>query len=179
MVGTFVAATPTISGTAKVGKTLTASRGTWTPTPSTVTYVWKAGTTTLKSSTSNQLVIPVSAKGKQITVSVIGARSDYTTKTVTSAKTATVAAGTFSAPRPYLKGTVEYGHTVTAVRGTWSPSPSSLTYVWKINGTVVKRGTSASLFLRKAWNGKQVTVTVIGSRAGYTSKTITSYAKTI
>ncbi|EGD44947.1 serine/arginine repetitive matrix protein 2 [Nocardioidaceae bacterium Broad-1] len=179
VVGTFVAPTPTISGTAKVGKTLTASRGTWTPTPSTVTYVWKAGTTTIKSSTSNQLVVPASAKGKQITVSVVGARSGYTTKTVTSAKTATVAAGTFTAPRPYLKGTVEYGHTVTAVRGTWSPSPSSVTYVWKINGTVVKRGTSSSLFLSKAWNGKQVTVTVIGSRAGYTSKTVTSYAKTI
>lgn len=179
VVGVFVAPTPTISGTAKVGRTLTASRGTWSPTPSTVTYVWKAGSTTIKSSTSNQLVVPASAKGKQITVSVVGARSGYTTKTVTSAKTATVASGTFTAPRPYLKGTVEYGHTVTAVRGTWSPSPSSVTYVWKINGTVVKRGTSGSLFLRKAWNGKQVTVTVIGSRAGYTSKTITSYAKTI
>lgn len=179
VVGTFVAPTPTISGTAKVGKTLTASRGTWTPTPSTVTYVWKAGTTTIKSSTSNQLVVPASAKGKQITVSVVGARAGYATKTVTSAKTAAVVAGTFTAPRPYLKGTVEYGHTVTAVRGTWSPSPSSVTYVWKINGTVVKRGTSASLFLRKAWNGKQVTVTVIGSRTGYTTKAITSYAKTI
>jgi hypothetical protein len=51
-----------------------------------VTYVWKAGTTTLKSSTSNQLVVPASAKGKQITVSVVGARSGYTTKTVTSVK---------------------------------------------------------------------------------------------
>jgi hypothetical protein len=179
VVGTFVASTPTISGTAKVGKTLTASKGTWTPAPSTVTYVWKAGTTTLKSGTSNQLVVPASAKGKQITVSVVGARSGYTTKTVTSAKTATVVAGTFTAPRPYLKGTVEYGHTVTAVRGTWSPSPSSVTYVWKIGGTVVKRGTSATLFLQKAWNGKQVTVTVIGSRAGYTTKSVTSYPKTI
>ncbi|MEU4451968.1 hypothetical protein AB0F44_11590 [Nocardioides sp. NPDC023903] len=179
VVGTFVAPTPTISGTAKVGKTLTASRGTWTPTPSTVTYVWKAGSTTIKSSSSNQLVVPASARGKQITVSVVGASSGYTTKTVSSAKTAVVVAGTFTAPRPYLKGTVEYGHTVTAVRGTWSPSPSSVTYVWKINGTVVKRGTSSTLFLRKAWNGKQVTVTVIGSRTGYTSKTITSYAKTI
>lgn len=179
VVGVFTAPTPTISGTAKVGRTLTASRGTWSPTPSTVTYVWKAGSTTIKSSTSNQLIVPASAKGKQITVSVVGARSGYTTKTVTSAKTATVVSGTFTAPRPYLKGTVEYGHTVTAVRGTWSPSPSSVTYVWKINGTVVKRGTSGSLFLRKAWNGKQVTVTVIGSRTGYTSKTITSYAKTI
>ena len=179
VVGAFVAPTPTISGTARVGKTLTASRGTWSPTPSTVTYVWKAGSTTIKSSSSNQLVIPASARGKQITVSVVGARSGYTTKTVTSAKTTTVAAGTFIAPRPYIKGTVEYGHTVSAVRGTWSPSPSSVTYVWKINGTVVKRGTSASLFLRKVWNGKKVTVTVVGSRTGYTSKTITSYAKTI
>jgi hypothetical protein len=179
VVGMFVAPTPRISGTAKVGKTLTAYRGTWSPTPSTVRYVWKAGSTTIKSSTSNRLVIPASARGKHITVSVVGARSGYTTKTVTSARTAAVMAGTFVAPRPYIKGTVEYGHTVTAVRGTWSPSPSSVTYVWKINGTVVKRGTSSRLFLRKVWNGKKVTVTVIGSRTGYTSKTIASYAKTI
>ncbi|GGU22263.1 Ig-like domain-containing protein [Nocardioides albus] len=176
VVGLFTAPAPTISGTAQVGRKLTASRGTWTPSPSTVTYVWKVGSTVLKSGTANWLTVPASAKGKRITVSVSGSRSGYTTKTVTSAATRTVVTGVFAAPRPKLTGVFRVGRTITASRGTWTPAPAAVKYVWKLNGRTYKTTTSTRLRLPASAKGKKVTVTVVGSRTGYVTKSVTSAA---
>ncbi|MEI7056185.1 Ig-like domain-containing protein [Nocardioides sp. CCNWLW239] len=176
VVGLFTAPTPTVSGTAQVGKKLTASRGTWSPSPSTATYVWKAGSTVLKSGTANWLTVPAAAKGKQITVTVTGSRTGYTTKSVTSAPTRTVLAGVFVAPRPKLTGVFRVGRTITASRGTWTPSPSAVKYVWKLNGRTYKTTTSSRLRLPASAKGKKVTVTVVGTRTGYTTKSVTSAA---
>lgn len=172
--GTFTAAVPKISGTAKVGKTLTASRGTWSPTPSTVTYIWKAGSTVLKSGTSSSLTIPASARGKRITVTVRGSRTGWTTLQKTSAASAIVASGTFSAPAPSISGTYRVGGTIKAVRGTWTPPPSSVKYVWRINGAFYKTTSGSKITVPAKARRKTITVTVVGSRAGYTTKKVTS-----
>ena len=172
--GTFTAPVPRISGTAKVGRTLTASRGTWSPTPSTVTYIWKAGSTVLKSGASSSLTVPASARGKRITVTVRGSRTGWTTLQKTSAATAIVVPGTFSAPTPTISGTFRVGGTIKAVRGTWTPSPSSVKYVWRINGVLYKTTSGAKITVPAKARHKTITVTVVGSRAGYTTKKVTS-----
>ncbi|MFJ3402784.1 hypothetical protein [Promicromonospora sp. NPDC090134] len=172
--GTFTAPKPTIKGTAKVGATLTATRGTWSPAPSSVKYVWKANGTTISTRTSSTFVVPASAKGKRLTVTVIGSRTGYTTRTVASAATSTVAAGTFTAPRPTITGTKRVGSTLTVSRGTWSPAPSSVKYVWKADGVTISTRTSNRFVIPARARGKHLTVTVTGSRAGYTAKSVTS-----
>jgi hypothetical protein len=175
---TFTAPTPKIKGTAKVGRRLIAYRGTWSPSPSSVKYVWKANGTTISTRTSSTFVVPASARGKKLTVTVVGSRTGYTTKSVTSARTATVAAGTFDAPRPAIKGTKRVGSTLTVVRGTWSPAPSSVKYVWKANGVTISTRTSSKFVVPAKARGKQLTVTVTGTKAGYTTKSVTSYRTT-
>ncbi|WP_285100585.1 hypothetical protein [Promicromonospora sp. MEB111] len=172
--GTFTAPKPTIKGTAKVGATLTATRGTWSPTPSSVKYVWKANGTTISTRTSSTFVVPASAKGKRLTVTVIGTRTGYTTRSVASSTTLTVAAGTFTAPRPTITGTKRVGSTLTVSRGTWSPAPLSVKYVWKADGTTISTRTSNRFVIPARARGKHLTVTVTGSRAGYTAKSVTS-----
>ena len=172
--GTFTAPKPTIKGTAKVGATLTATRGTWSPAPSSVKYVWKANGTTISTRTSSTFVVPASAKGKRLTVTVIGSRTGYTTRTVASSATSTVAAGTFTAPRPTITGTKRVGSTLTVSRGTWSPAPSSVKYVWKADGVTISTRTSNRFVIPARARGKHLTVTVTGSRAGYTAKSMTS-----
>lgn len=172
--GTFTAAVPKISGTAKVGRTLTATRGTWTPTPSTLTYVWKAGSTVLKSGASRYLTVPASAQGKRITVTVRGSRTGWTTLLKRSPATAIVVRGTFSAPRPTINGTFRVGSTIKAVRGTWRPSPSSVRYVWRINGAYYKTTSGSKITVPAKARHKTITVTVVGKRAGYTTKKVTS-----
>ncbi|GAA2245255.1 hypothetical protein GCM10010413_56180 [Promicromonospora sukumoe] len=175
---TFTTATPKIKGTAKVGRRLIAYRGTWSPSPSSVKYVWKANGTTISTRTSSEFVVPASARGKKLTVTVTGTRTGYTTKSVTSARTSTVAAGTFDATRPAIKGTTRVGSTLTVVRGSWSPTPSAVKYVWKANGVTISTRTSSKFVVPAKTRGKKLTVTVVGSRTGYATRSVTSYGTT-
>lgn len=176
--GTFTAPQPAIKGTAQVGRTLTVTRGTWSPSPSSVKYVWKANGVTISTQTSSSFVVPASAKGKRLTVTVVGSRTGYTTRSVTSPATSMVAAGTFTAPRPTISGTMRVGSTLTVSRGTWSPVPSSVTYVWKADGVTIATRASSRFIVPARAQGKQLTVTVTGSLAGYTPKSAASYRTT-
>jgi hypothetical protein len=73
---------PAISGVLKVGKTLTASTGTWTPAGTSYTYVWKRGTTVVGKAKTYKAT--AKDKGKTLTVTVTAVRAGYNNKAVTS-----------------------------------------------------------------------------------------------
>jgi len=87
--GVITSSTVKVSGTAKVGKTLTASHGTWA-TGAAVTYTWYASGKALKTTTKT-LKLSSSLKGKTIKVKVTATLDGYTTKSVTSAASKKVA----------------------------------------------------------------------------------------
>ncbi|PPF17165.1 hypothetical protein C5C94_11425 [Rathayibacter sp. AY1C3] len=176
--GAITAATPTISGTAKVGSTLTAKPGTWGPSPVALAYQWKANGTALSGATSATYTPTGATLGKTITVTVTGSKSGFTAVTKTSAKTSAVVAGTLSAATPTITGTAKVGSTLTAKPGSWGPSPVALTYQWKANGTAISGATSATYKPTSATVGKKITVTVTGKKADYTTATRTSAATT-
>ena len=61
---------PTISGTPQVGQTLTATKGTWTNSPTSFTYQWNRAGTPIGGATAATYV-PVSADvGNTLTISV-------------------------------------------------------------------------------------------------------------
>ena len=76
--------TPTISGSAYVGKTLTASPGTWSP-AATLTYQWKLDGTAISGATKSSLKLTAMYVGHSVTVSVTAKKTGYTTTTKTSA----------------------------------------------------------------------------------------------
>ncbi|BDV29861.1 hypothetical protein Microterr_05210 [Microbacterium terricola] len=84
-----VVATPTISGTAKVGKTLTAKPGTWTA-KTTFTYQWYASGKAISKATKSTFKLTSAQKGKTITVKVTGKLSGYPKVAKTSKATAKV-----------------------------------------------------------------------------------------
>ncbi|MFF2372595.1 beta strand repeat-containing protein [Agromyces sp. NPDC058110] len=71
-------ATPTISGTAKVGSTLTAKTGTWT-TGTAFTYQWYAGGTAIPGATASTYQLATAQKGTAVSVLVTGTLSGYQT----------------------------------------------------------------------------------------------------
>ena len=73
-IASFTPVIPTVSGTARVGATLTANPGAWSPTPDYYTYAWKVGTSSAGSD-SPTLVVPPDAVGQSITVTVTGHRA--------------------------------------------------------------------------------------------------------
>lgn len=165
---------PSISGTVQVGKTLSANPSTWTPTPTTVRYQWRVDGKAVTGATSRTWKVPASAKGKKVTVAVTGSRAGYTTRTTVSPATAAVKAGTFVVPTLRITGTAKVGYTLKAVRGTWTPQPSTVRYQWKVGGVVVKGAAGSSFKVPASAKGKRIAVVVTGSRAGYTTRTVSA-----
>jgi len=88
--GTFTTALPTIGGTAKVGRTLRAYRGTWTPIPTTWTYRWYANGSPIAAATKSTYLVSRLRLGQRITVKVTATRSEYASASRVSARTAVV-----------------------------------------------------------------------------------------
>ncbi len=76
---------PVISGTAKVGRTLKTSDGTWSPAATSYTYQWYANGRAISGATRSSLVLKAAQKGKKITVKVIAHRAGHKDGSATSA----------------------------------------------------------------------------------------------
>jgi len=170
--GVFSAAKPTISGSSQVGSKLTAHRGTWAPAASTYAYQWLRSGKTIKGATKSTYKVVSADAGKSISVRVTGKATGWTTKVVTSSSVkATVPFKTTHAPT--ITGTTRVSSTLTAHVTAWSPK-ASLHYQWNRNGKAIAGATKSTYKLAKADHGTKITVTVKGTRSGYTTKSKTS-----
>ena len=134
------ASPPTVSGTAQIGQSLTASSGSWNgDTPMTFTYAWERCDTAgsncaaIAGATSNVYSVAAADGGHTLRVAVT-AHNASGTAAAESTQTGTVAAAT--APQntalPTITGTAAVGSTLTATNGTWSGStPITYTYAWE------------------------------------------------
>ena len=172
--GTLTTATPKIAGTAKVGKKLTVTAGTWTG-GTKLTYQWYASGTAIAKATAASFAVQPAQAGKTITVKVTGSKSGYTTASKTSKATAKVAKGTLKTATPKITGTAKVGKKLKAVTGTWTGG-TKLTYQWYAAGTAIKKATKSTLTLTSKQAGKKITVKVTGKKSGHTTVTKTSKA---
>jgi surface protein len=97
--GTFATAPlPTISGTAKVGETLTVVEGTWSPVTDSYTYQWSRATTAtgtytpIEGAIGRTYELQSSDRGRFVRVAVMGVKSGFTSVTSLSAATTGVVA---------------------------------------------------------------------------------------
>ena len=169
--GTLTAPTPTISGTRKVGSTLTAVPGTWGPAPVTLTYKWYRSGTLISDASSATYKVRSGDAGRTISVKVTGSKTAYNTASKTSAATATIAKGTLTAPIPTISGTAALGSTLTAVPGAWGPAPVTLTYRWYRSHVLISDAKASTYKVRTGDRGRTVTVKVTGSKTGYSTVT--------
>ncbi|MEU6108648.1 hypothetical protein ABZ853_09650 [Streptomyces albidoflavus] len=171
---------PTITGSAKVGATLTATPGTWTPAATSHTYQWQADGKPIAQATTATYTVPASLLAKKLTVEVTARRTGHPDATSTSAAL-TVAKG--SAPKatkpPAVTGTAKVGAKLTAAPGTWSPAATSYAYQWKADGKPIAKATSATYTVPASLLAKKLTVTVTAHRTGHTDGTATTPALTV
>ena len=173
---TLDAPTPKLSGKAQVGQQLTATAGSW-PSGTTLSYQWYRAGVPISGATSTRYTVTVADAGSALTVRVRGIKRFHPTTVRTSAATATVPYLKLTAtPVPTLSGTARIGSTLTAKIGTWSPKPVALAYQWYRNGVAIKGATGTTHKVVTADGGKRLTVSVTGSRLGYTTVTRTSAA---
>lgn len=167
--GTLTGATPTISGTKKVGYTLTANPGTWGPATVTLKYQWYRSKIAITGATAKTYKLAAGDLAKTMTVKVTGYKTGYTTAAKTSVATTAVVKGTLTAPTPKITGTKKVGYTLTATPGTWGPATVKLTYRWYRSGVAIPYATAKTYKLVSADRYDTIKVRVVGSKTGYTS----------
>jgi alpha-tubulin suppressor-like RCC1 family protein len=143
---------PTISGEAKDEKTLTASAGTWTGSPTiTYSYQWEAcntageSCTNISGATSSTYTVAHAQVGDTMRVKET-ARNSAGEASVSSAATATVAASApANAVLPAIAGEAKDEKTLTASAGTWTGSPTiTYAYQWESCNTAGESCTNIS-----------------------------------
>lgn len=174
--GALVSATPRVSGTSRVGSTLTAVTGSWTD-GTQFRYQWRVDGRDVSGATGRTFTPRASDVGKQVSVRVTGSLPGYSTASKSSGSTGKVARASFSSkPTPRISGSVRVGQTLRASAGSWG-SGVTIRYQWRIDGKPVSGATRSTFKVRASDHGKRVTVTVTASRAGFTTASTTS-AKT-
>ncbi len=170
---------PTISGEAKDEKTLMASTGTWTGTPTiTYTYQWEScnasgeSCTSITGATSSTYTIAHEQVGHTIKVKVT-ATNVAGEASATSAATATVAA---SAPAntvlPVISGEAKDEKTLSSSTGTWTGTPTiTYSYQWQSCNTSgeacsnISGATSSSYTIAHEQVGHTIRVKVTATNA--------------
>ncbi|MDR1799612.1 MAG: FG-GAP-like repeat-containing protein [Bifidobacteriaceae bacterium] len=173
-----------IGGSAQVGQPLTTTVGTVWPADAALTYQWlRDGTTPVGNDFWSYTPVAADA-GHTITVRVTANVSGYTAIPVT-ATSATVQA----APLPAITtggltvtGTPTQGNPVRATIGAVDPADATVTYTWRLAGSVVKQGTgtaNATYTPTTADHNKALQVTVTAAKSGMTSATLLGPSQTV
>ena len=166
----------TISGTAKVGETLTATANTVTgaPTP-TASYQWKADGVDVGTNI-NTYTILVGDLGKAITVVITESNAISPDASATSDPTSIVLAAD-AAPTigsATISGIAKVGETLTATANTVTGSPTpTASYQWKADGVDV--GTNSNTYTPLVGDiGKAITVVITESNGVLPNASATS-----
>lgn len=160
--------TPTITGIARTGSTLTASPGVWAPSTA-FAYQWYAAGVAIAGATSTTFTPSATQDGKAITVRVTGSKAGYGTVARTSAPTLKV----MRYSTPTITGSLAVGITLTAKANTWSTG-TVFTYQWYAAGVAITGATKSTFVLTTAQRDKQMSVRITGAQAGYTTVAATS-----
>lgn len=171
--GPLVAGNPVISGTPKVGDTLTANPGTWAPDGVTFTYQWKSNGAPIPGATASTYVLTGAEANDTVVVVVTGSAPGFTSVDKVSPGV-TITPGTITPGTPTITGTAEIGATLATIPGTWAPSPVSLAYQWLSDGVPIPGATESTHLITFFDAGHSLSVKVTGTKTGYTTVSATS-----
>jgi hypothetical protein len=171
--------TPSITGDASVGSTLTAVAGTWGPVPVALSYAWTRDGTVIAGATDSTYTLTNDDAGAIIAVEVTGSEPNYTSVTTTGPATSVVTGGSIIAAVPTVTGTFTVGKTLTAIAGAWTPADVAFGYQWERDGTAIAGATGVTYTLVAADAKHSVTVTVTGSKTGFTDEPAASVGQTV
>ncbi len=166
---------PTISGQAGVDATLTATPGTWSPAPSTLSYRWSADGARIAGATGATLPVGAGLVGKRVTVTVTATRSGYASVASTSTATAAVGEGEFRLAEPVtVTGAPRLGRTLRVPPVAVTPGTGRATVEWVRGRHLVAGAVGPTYRLSAADLGTHLAARVVVSRPGYRTLTARS-----
>ncbi|MBC7278895.1 M4 family metallopeptidase [Nocardioides sp.] len=175
-------AAPKISGSQRVGYTLTSSKGSWSPTATTVKYQWMRNGVPISRATGSTYKLTGSDHAKTIHVKVTAYSSAWPAANVGSrwsSGTGKILAGYLTPVTPSIRGTRKVGYLLTALRGEWKPAGVTYSYQWLRNGKVIPGATGKTYRLKSIDRHDRIRVRVTGRKTGYYTKSRLSAATTV
>ncbi|MFD2840308.1 hypothetical protein ACFSYH_06955 [Populibacterium corticicola] len=170
-------AAPVVTGSAKVGGTLTVSNGTWNESGVTYAYQWLRDGAAISGATSNKYTIAVSDSGRKISVRVTATKVGYNSGVATSnVHTAGQADAAKATTKPSVTGTAKFNSTLRVKQGTWNVSGVKYNYQWLRNGKAIKGATKSTYKVKSADVGKRLSVKVTATKTGHANGSSTTSA---
>jgi hypothetical protein len=167
---------PYIQGTPTVGKALTVVPGLWARNEMNVvreSYLWTRNGVTIAGATDRHYTPVAADLGRKIDIWVTSTLNGRILKDQGAFSSAKVVAGTLSSTTPTIVGAVKAGNVLSVDRGAWT-SGTAFKYRWLRNGVPISGAWYSTYKVRTADRGAKLTVSVTGSKPGYTTATITS-----
>ncbi|GAA2524261.1 Ig-like domain repeat protein [Rarobacter incanus] len=170
---------PSITGTAALGKTLTANTGSWAPSPKSFTYQWRRNGIAIPGATKASYAVSGADVGKTISLKITPVLEGFASKSIVTAPTGKVAKATaqISLAKKAKKGKARVTVTakgIKAVTGVVTITVGKKTVKGKL--TAKSKGKVTITLPKKVKGSKKVTVTYKGS-AQVSKATKTAKAK--
>lgn len=163
---------PAISGSARLGRTVTVSSGTWKPAKVALDYQWFAGSTKVRGADEASYSPDADVVGKSLSVRVTASKAGYRATTVTE-RAGTVTGGRLAATSdPVVRGDAKVGEKLKVTPGRWSAEGVSLDYSWLNGRTEVSTG--KTYVVRRSDRGDSLRVEVTASKDGYKNGSATT-----
>jgi surface antigen len=171
---------PTVTGESRVGSTLSANPGSWTPAPEAFAYQWRVAGAPIAGATDRSLAVDPSLVGKPLSVAVTATKAGYAPVTTTSAPTPVAAPGTLRlSATPTVAGAARPGQVLTLRLPTVSPQPAKQIQ-WIRNGVPVPGATAPTYRVGAADLGARLLAQITLTRPGYrTLTTRTAYSSPV
>ena len=161
-------APPVVSGEPKVGQTLSAAGGQWSPNPSFTAFRWKADGRVLREVDGPTLTLDRALSGKSISVTEVARGDGYDQAAADSNAVGPVVEGVIEETRPFrATGEARLGSSLAIQPGTVSPADVAVSYAWLRDGVPITGASEASYSPTADDVGHQVVARVTLSKTGY------------
>jgi hypothetical protein len=178
----FRASRPGLRGVAKVGRTISAVTGAWSPRPK-FTYQWLLDGQPIAGATEEALHVKPAYAGKAVRLRITATRTGYETL-ATLSDPVEIDQGKLKSSTPKIKGKAKVGETLHIERGDWGDH-RHFSYLWLVGGRTVagrtvagravsERSTGNAYKVRPEDRGKRITVKVSAHAPGFKTVTKTS-----
>lgn len=179
--GDVVPGTPTVTGTAQFGRTLTAQPGTWAPADVVLSYQWLRDGEPVGTDSPDNVTRKMSSTddlGATYAVRVTGAKDGTSAQAVSAPTQPIVKAVVTNTERPAISGSAKYLSVLTASAGRWSHGALTRHYRWLRDDKPIAGATKRTYRVAPSDVGRKIRVRVTVTRAGFESATARSKART-
>ncbi len=167
------------SGTG-VGQTLTSTPPTWNQPDVATTYQWLRDGQPIGGATGTEYVLTTLDLNKGISLRATGTKPNFDNGVSISNVIGATAGGALQPTiQPSIVGTLVVGGSVRVDPGTWSQPSPTFKYQWLRSGAPIPGATAATYAIKPEDAGKDLSVTVLASKAGFNDGASTAASVTV